>query len=171
MEIFEYYFTKQLGYSYLKYRVPKFIEDLKVDSLVLNKELMPYYVYEILEEEPDDFIYIPVYNKDGARHRFLDSEADYCFYFKKHQTALYSFDPAVVRAKAKELWQEENSKYKGLPLVELDNGNQCVALPIEEFELNTHKLSPAVIHLLKNYGKYLTNDSTSQILEVTKGRN
>ena len=69
---------------------------------------------------------------------------------------MYSFEPSIVRQRAKELWQDDNSKYKGLPLVELSNGSNCVALPIKEFNLNTHKLEPAVMHLLKNYGKSLT---------------
>ena len=101
-------------------------------------------------------MYLPVYQKDMERHRFLDSEADYCFYFKKHLATLYSFEPAVVRQRAKELWQDEKSKYKGLPLAQLSNGSYNVALPIKEFNLNTHKLEPAVVHLLKNYGKSLT---------------
>tara|TARA_B100001939_G_scaffold88115_1_gene75525 strand:+ start:5151 stop:5627 length:477 start_codon:yes stop_codon:yes gene_type:complete len=156
MEIFEQYFNKQLDYSYYKYTTEKYIDKLGVDSVVLNKESMPYYIYEILEEEPDDYLYLPVYQKDMERHRFLDSEADYCFYFKKHLATLYSFEPAVVRQRAKELWQDEKSKYKGLPLAQLSNGSFNVALPIKEFNLNIHKLEPAVVHLLKNYGKSLT---------------
>ena len=74
MEIFEQYFNKQLDYSYYKYTTEKYIDKLGVDSVVLNKESMPYYIYEILEEEPDD-LYLPVYQKDMERHRFLDSEA------------------------------------------------------------------------------------------------
>ena len=153
MEIYEQYFDKQLGYTYYQYR-----EDIwtnkGIDSLVLNKELMPYYVMEILEDEPDDFFYFPVFNKDGNKHRFIESEADYLFYFKKFTTGLYSMEPQVIRPMIRGLWQDDGAKYKGAPLVELSNGNKCVALPMSEFEkeINNHKLEPSVIHLLKNYG-------------------
>ena len=71
---------------------------------------------------------------------------------------MYSFEPAVVRQRAKELWQDEKNKYKGLPLAQLSNGSYNSSSN-KEFNLNTHKLEPAVVHLLKNYGKSLTKAS------------
>lgn len=162
MDVFEQYFGKQLDYSYYKYETQEWY-DKGIDSLVLNKDTMPYYICEIIDDEEADFFYIPVFDKEGNRHRFLDSEADYAFYFKKQGTKLFSFEPSVIRAKAKALWQDEAAKYKNLPLAELVNGVQALPLPISEFEedINTHKLEPSVIHLLKNY--YTILDSKSDV--------
>ena len=153
MDIFEQYFDKQLEYTYYKYQDKQWY-DKGIDSLVLNKDMMPYYVAEMIETEPDDWLYLPVQNKEGLRHRFLDSQADYLFYFKKHTSKLLTGEPSAVRSKIIELWQSENAKYKNMALIELATGFQYVAFPVHEFDeiLTEHELQPAVIHLLKNYG-------------------
>ena len=83
MDIFEQYFSKQLDYTYYKY-VDKKWYNKGIDSLVINKKTDPYYVYELLEVEVDDFLYFPILNKSKKSHRFLTSEADYIFYFKQY---------------------------------------------------------------------------------------
>jgi len=159
MDIFEQYFDKQLGYTYYKYQDKQWY-DKGIDSLVLNKDMMPYYVSEMIETEPDDWFYFPVLNKEGERHRFLDSQADYLFYFKKNTSKLLTGEPSAVRAKIIELWQSEGAKYKNMALIELATGFQYVAFPEAEFNqiLTEHELHPAVVHLLKNYGD-LTQES------------
>ena len=89
MEIFEQYFSKQLGYTYYQYTEDNWINK-GIDSIVINKQLMPNYVMEIIETEEDDYFYFPVFTKQGEKHRFVTSEADYLFYFKKSTVGLYS---------------------------------------------------------------------------------
>ena len=110
MDIFEQYFDKQLSYTYYKYENESWYEK-GVDSLVLNQEMLPYYIFEMIEEEPDDWLYFPILNREGERHRFLDSQADFIFYFKKHTSKLYSGEPSALRARIIELWQKEGAKY------------------------------------------------------------
>ena len=152
MDIFEQYFSKQLDYTYYKY-VDKKWYNKGIDSLVINKKTDPYYVYELLEVEVDDFLYFPILNKSKKSHRFLTSEADYIFYFKQYGSKLISGEPQVIRKRIKNLWQEENSKFKNLPLCELSNGSMYLPLPYEEFKdiVNEHEINTAVLHLLKNY--------------------
>ncbi len=154
MEIFEQYFSKQLGYTYYQYTEDNWINK-GIDSIVINKQLMPNYVMEIIETEEDDYFYFPVFTKQGEKHRFVTSEADYLFYFKKSTVGLYSAEPQVIRPIIRKLWQDEGAKYNGAPLVELANGNKCVALPMSEFDndINSHFINSPVTHLLKNYGK------------------
>lgn len=153
MDIFEQYFDKQLEYTYYKYRDEIWYKK-GIDSLALNKDLMPYYLFEILEDEPDDWFYFPVLDNQGNRHRFLDSQSDFLFYFMKHTTELFSAEPSAIRAKIIELWQTEGAKYYKMPLTELANKMHYLALPKEEFNglVTEHEMSPAVTHLLKNYG-------------------
>jgi len=157
MDIFEQYFDKQLSYTYYKYENESWYEK-GVDSLVLNQEMLPYYIFEMIEEEPDDWLYFPILNREGERHRFLDSQADFIFYFKKHTSQLYSGEPSALRASIIELWQKEGAKYYNANLIELSNDFKYVAFPKEEFTdlLSEHEMTPAVLHLLKNYGS-LTN--------------
>jgi len=157
MDIFEQYFDKQLSYTYYKYENESWYEK-GVDSLVLNQEMLPYYIFEMIEEEPDDWLYFPILNREGERHRFLDSQADFIFYFKKHTSKLYSGEPSALRARIIELWQKEGAKYYNANLIELSNDFMYVAFPKEEFTdlLSEHEMTPAVLHLLKNYGS-LTN--------------
>jgi len=120
--------------------------------------MLPYYIFEMIEEEPDDWLYFPILNREGERHRFLDSQADFIFYFKKHTSKLYSAEPSALRARIIELWQKEGAKYYNANLIELSNDFKYVAFPKEEFTdlLSEHEMTPAVLHLLKNYGS-LTN--------------
>ena len=157
MDIFEQYFDKQLSYTYYKYENESWYEK-GVDSLVLNQEMLPYYIFEMIEEEPDDWFYFPILNREDERHRFLDSQADFIFYFMKHTSKLYSAEPSALRARIIELWQKEGAKYKNAALIELSNGFKYVAFPKEECEdlFTEHSMTPAVLHLLKNYGS-LTN--------------
>ena len=113
---------------------------------------------EMIEEEPDDWFYFPILNREDERHRFLDSQADFIFYFMKHTSKLYSAEPSALRARIIELWQKEGAKYKNAALIELSNGFKYVAFPKEECEdlFTEHSMTPAVLHLLKNYGS-LTN--------------
>ena len=80
MDIYEQYFST-VGYSYYKYTGQNWY-DKGIDSLVMNKTSDPYYIYELLEIEQDDYLYFPVLNKKDLAHRFITSEADYIFYFK-----------------------------------------------------------------------------------------
>ena len=152
MDIFEQYFDKQLDYSYYKYREGDWYSK-GIDSLVINKTTDSYYVYELLEIEQDDFLYFPILDKEGNKHRFVTSEADYIFYFKQFGEKLYSGEPAVIRQRIKDIWQGEDAKYKDLPLAELSNGSKYIPLPAEEFEdiFNTYEISKPVLHLLKNF--------------------
>ena len=88
----------------------------------------------------------------------LKSQADFIFYFMKHTSKLYSAEPSALRARIIELWQKEGAKYKNAALIELSNGFKYVAFPKEECEdlFTEHSMTPAVLHLLKNYGS-LTN--------------
>jgi|13_taG_2_1085334.scaffolds.fasta_scaffold01508_17 hypothetical protein len=160
MDIFEQYFDKQLDYTYYKYEDESWYNK-GIDSLSLNSNLLPYYLYEIIEDEPDDWFYFPILNKEEQRHRFLDSQADYLFYFMKHTGKLYSSEPSVVRARIIELWQKEGSKYHNSALIDLANGFKYVAFPKEELEdiMTEHDISPAVLHLLKNYGSLTSLDN------------
>ena len=152
MDIYEQYFSKQLGYSYYKYTGQNWY-DKGIDSLVMNKTSDPYYIYELLEIEQDDYLYFPILDKKDSAHRFITSEADYIFYFKKFNSKLYSGEPQVIRKRIKDIWQEDGAKYKNLPLCELSNGSKYIPLPNEEFKdiFNEHEINSAVVHLLKNY--------------------
>lgn len=153
MDIFEQYWDKQLGYTYYKYTQQEWF-DKGIDSIVLNKLMDSYYTYEIIETQDDDFFYFPILDKEGNKHRFIDSESDYVMYVKKNKQLIYSFETTALRPRIAEL-MKEGSQYSKLPLVELQSNNQYVALPMSEFEdiRKEHKINAGVLHLLNNYGK------------------
>lgn len=156
MTIFEQYWGKQLGYTYYEYREEDWFNK-GIDSLVLNKLLHPYYTYEIIECEDDDFFYFPILDKDGNKHRFINSESDFVMYVKKYKKLIYSFETTALRPRIAKLMQSKDSKYYGMPLVELQNNIMYVSLPMSEFDdiKKEHKINAAVLHLVNNYGKSL----------------
>ena len=88
MDIFEQYWNKQLGYTYYKYTQQEWF-DKGIDSIVLNKLMDSYYTYEIIETQDDDFFYFPILDKEGNKHRFINSESDYVMYVKKNKQLIY----------------------------------------------------------------------------------
>ena len=82
-EIAELYFKYQLNYttySYMQVQVPG------VDLVVMNKQLVPYYVLAYASTD-EDMIPIPIMENDHES-RLVNTESDFVFWWHVEQTKL-----------------------------------------------------------------------------------
>lgn len=77
-EIADLYFNHQLGYTSFSYNIPHHT-DKGYDLLVMNKQLMPYYVLCYASPDPK-LVPIPIMENDHES-RIIDSESDFVFWW------------------------------------------------------------------------------------------
>lgn len=77
-EIADMYFNYQLGYSAYSY-TKKIHTDKGIDLVVINKQLIPYYVLTYASPDPE-FVPIPIMENDHES-RVIDSESDFVFWW------------------------------------------------------------------------------------------
>jgi hypothetical protein len=157
-EIAEIFFNYQINYTVFSYSDENVVGD-NVDLLVLNKQLIPYYVLAMGNPEPHNTFFFPFIEND-EESRLLTSECDYVFFYDINSDYVHVADLPLLQETID--YQYTKGNWKDFPSVRKQVASTGIQVPKEDEALkfiNSYKLNQE----LAEKAKRIYNFRVSQI--------
>lgn len=122
------YFEHQVGYTTYDFVGDSWQVEDGIDLIVLNKQLLPYYVLTYANDYPYDYLYLSL-EEDGESSRLLTSKSDFVFFYNLGQKEIYIIDLPLLQQTYE--YQKDNdwAEYK---TVYKRNESKGLQIPIDD---------------------------------------
>jgi len=157
----------EIGYLYFEYQVDYSCYDFQgeswqvrdgIDLLVVNKQLLPYYVLTYANDYPYDYLFLSL-KEDGETSRLLTSKSDFVFFYNFNQKEIYIIDLPLLKETYEYQKDKEWSKYQ---TVYKKNETEGIQLPIDDEILKPilgrYKLKQDIYEKAERIQKHLKKD-------------
>mgnify|MGYP001174377291 CR=1 FL=1 len=143
-EIGYLYFQHQINYSSYDFTGDSWQVEDGIDLIVLNKQLLPYYVLTYANDYPYDYLFLSL-KEDGQTSRLLTSKSDFVFFYNLNQKEIYIIDLPLLQETYE--YQKNNDWAKYKPVFKRDE-TEGIQIPVDDKILKpilgTYKLKEQV---------------------------